>query len=216
MTDKLQVSEIYRSIQGEGTRVGQPCLLVRLAGCNLSCRWCDTRYAATEQGREMSIEEVLAEVSRHSSRMVMLTGGEPLMQTASLPLLEQLCDLGKEVVLMTNGSCDISAVDARVIRCIDVKCPLSGESESMLWSNLDCLCSLDEAKFVIAGRTDYDYAAAVCARYRLPERCTVIFSPAYGLLEPGDLANWILQDGLEVRVGVQLHKVIWPGSNRGV
>lgn len=216
MADTLQVSEIYRSIQGEGTRVGQPCVLVRLAGCNLCCRWCDTRYAATEPGREMTVEQVLAEILRHPNRMVMLTGGEPLLQPTALGLLEQLCDYGKEVLLMTNGACDISRVDARVIRCVDIKCPLSGESESTLLSNLECLCSLDEAKFVIAGRTDYDYAAGVCARYNLPSRCTVIFSPAYGLLAAGELANWILQDGLEVRVGLQLHKVIWPGATRGV
>lgn len=220
----LKINEIILTIQGEGTRAGLPCTLVRLAGCNLRCRWCDTRHAWAE-GREMPPEQVLAEVRRLCCRRVELTGGEPLLQDESRPLLARLCDHGCEVLLETNGSVDISGVDARVVRIVDVKCPSSGESGAMRWENLAALTPRDEVKFVLADRADYDYARAVIAKHDLIRRCPVLLSPVIVAcdfaqretgLDPALLAEWILQDKLDVRLNLQLHKIIWPLKERGV
>jgi 7-carboxy-7-deazaguanine synthase len=211
----LLVSEMYRSLQGEGTRAGRPCAIIRLAGCNLRCSWCDTQHAY-EGGTVMSIQAMVEWTRQMRCRLAMLTGGEPLLQRATPLLLRSLCDEGLETLLMTNGSLDISGVDGRVIRCMDVKCPSSGQSQSMLWSNLACLRPADETKFVLADRNDYEFAAAVVREHQLIGRCVVIFSPAFGLLEPRHLAEWILADGLEVRLGLQLHKILWPEADRGV
>jgi 7-carboxy-7-deazaguanine synthase len=211
----LSVSEMYRSLQGEGTRAGRPCAIIRLAGCNLRCSWCDTAHAY-EAGTLMSVASVLEWLQSARCRMAMVTGGEPLLQEATPELLRALCDAGRETLLMTNGSLDISGVDGRVVRCLDVKCPSSGQSGSMLWSNLSCLRPGDEAKFVLADRADYEFAATVAREHDLIARCTVIFSPAWGLLRPDELAQWILADSLEVRLGLQLHKIIWPDAERGV
>jgi len=214
----LNVCEIFLSIQGEGTRAGLPCTLVRLAGCNLRCRWCDTPYAL-EGGREMSIEEILAEVQRLGCRRVELTGGEPLIQDASRELLTRLCDDGCDVLLETNGTVDISDVDERVARIVDVKCPSSGESATTMWANMERLRPTDEVKFVVADRADYEFAREAAAARGLPRRCAVIFSPVMdrgaAALPPARLAEWVLADGLDVRVGLQLHKIIWPNAERG-
>ncbi len=219
MSATLKTNEIFLSIQGEGTRAGLPCTLVRLAGCNLRCRWCDTQYA-WDQGEPMTMDDILARVTALGCRRVELTGGEPLTQAAAPELLRRLCDAGYETLLETNGSIDISPVDARVVRVMDVKCPSSGQSQSNRWENMPLLTAKDEVKFVIADRADYDYAADAIARHGLAERCTVIFSPLSFVspwgMKPAALAAWILADGLDARLGLQLHKIIWPGIERGV
>jgi 7-carboxy-7-deazaguanine synthase len=232
MAETLKVNEIILTIQGEGTRAGLPCTLVRLSGCNLRCRWCDTRHAWTE-GREMPLEDVLKEVRRLACRRVELTGGEPLLQKGAAELLARLCDGGREALVETNGAVDIAGLDARVIRVMDVKCPSSGESAATRWENLAALRPRDEVKFVLAGREDYDYARDVIARHDLCRRCVVLLSPRascevgpaagggegpplFAGLAPALLAEWILRDGLDVRLNLQLHKIIWPHKDKGV
>jgi len=211
----LIVSEVFRSLQGEASRMGLPCTFVRLSGCNLRCPWCDTKYA-WEDGREMSLDDVLAEVDRLGCPRVEVTGGEPLYQPQTPALIRKLCDAGYETLVETNGTLDISVVDARAVRIVDVKCPASGSAENMLWENLSHLTARDEVKFVLADRADYDYARGVLAEHQLAETCPVIFSPVHGRLDPATLAGWILEDALDVRLGLQLHKVLWPGQDRGV
>jgi 7-carboxy-7-deazaguanine synthase len=211
----LAVSEIFLSIQGESSRAGLPCVLVRLAGCNLRCAWCDTQYAWTG-GREMGVEEVLAKVGELACRRVEVTGGEPLCQAAAPELLRRLADAGYETLLETNGSQDIRVVDERVVRIVDFKCPSSGEAAANCWANAGHLTARDEVKFVLADRADYEFARRAVAEHGLPARCGVIFSPVHGRLDPAALARWVLADGLDVRLGVQLHKVIWPDRARGV
>ncbi len=211
----LVVNEIYRTIAGEGSCAGSPCTIVRLTGCNLRCAWCDTAYAYDE-GREMDIDEVLGEVERLGGGMVLVTGGEPLLQTDTPELLGRLCDAGCKVFLETNGSLDIGVVDPRVVRCVDIKCPGSGCGDSFRRTNLDCLRRTDEIKFILAGRGDYEFAHEFIERCDLISRCDVFMTPAAELLEPTELAEWILADGLKVRLGLQLHKIIWPDAERGV
>jgi 7-carboxy-7-deazaguanine synthase len=229
MSTTLQVSEIFKSIQGESTAAGWPCVLVRLAGCNLNCNWCDTRYArSSDAGEAMSIEQILRHVADLDCPRVELTGGEPLQQAAAGELLAALCDAGYETLLETNGSSRLADVDPRVRKIVDVKCPASGEQASTRWENLAALDERDELKFVIADRGDYDYATAVlCGDVPSPaeplgdtagisSRVAVTFSPVAGQLDPAELAGWILADGLDVRLGLQLHKIIWPEKDRGV
>ena len=195
MAETLTVNEIFLSIQGEGTRAGRPCTLIRLAGCNLRCRWCDTPYALDAgAGRAMSLEEVLAEAARLGCRLVEVTGGEPLLQPAAASLLRRLCDDGCETLLETNGSQDVSAVDRRVVKIVDFKCPSSGEQNANLWENASHLTARDEVKFVIADREDYDFATAAVDRHGLAGRCAVIFTPAHGELAPATLGGWIIDD----------------------
>ena len=164
MSELLKVNEIFLSIQGEGTRAGLPCAFVRLAGCNLRCQWCDTQYAWTE-GRTMSVEEIAASVAEFGCPRVELTGGEPLVQPPSTVLLRRLADTGYQTLLETNGSLDLSPVDRRVVKIVDVKCPSAGQGESFHWPNLELLLPMDEVKFVIADRTDFDYAVGVVRRH---------------------------------------------------
>ncbi len=212
--DVLNVCEIFLSLQGEGARIGLPCSFVRLAGCNLRCDWCDTAYAR-EPGTDMTIAEVIARLAELHCKRVELTGGEPLCQPASLELMRRLCDLGHEVLLETNGSLDIEPVDTRVARIVDFKCPSSGAAQANLWSNIEQLWAGDEVKFVLADRDDYDFAVAAMRERGLIGLCEIIFSPVDGLLKPADLAEWILADGLDVRLGLQLHKLLWPDEPRG-
>ena len=214
----LNVNEIYRTVQGEGVRAGRPCTIVRLTGCTLRCAWCDTAYAY-DQGREMTLDQVLQQVRRLEQPLVLVTGGEPLCQDAAGELLARLCDAGHEVLLETNGSIDVADVDPRVIRCIDVKCPGSGQAHSFRTQNLDALRLDDEVKFVLADRADYDYARLIIARHRLTSRAHVILTPAADRLAPAELARWMLADAEMphgVRMGIQLHKILWPGRDRGV
>ncbi|REK10199.1 MAG: radical SAM protein [Acidobacteria bacterium] len=212
---RLKVSEIFYSLQGESTFAGLPCVLVRLVGCQMRCRWCDTEYAF-HGGEWMSLDDVVRRVRELDCPLVELTGGEPLLQPGALPLLERLCDLGLRVLLETGGGLDISPVDPRVHRIVDVKCPGSGEHEANLWSNLDELRGSDEVKFVLADEEDYLFAREVIGRHRLVERCPVHFSVVFGELEPASVAAWILRDRLAVRLQPQLHKLLWGAETRGV
>jgi len=209
------VREIFFSIQGESTHAGRPCVFVRLAGCNLDCVWCDTDYAV-ERSEKMTTEQVLDAVAAYPCRLVEITGGEPLFQDASLELMKSLCDKGYEVLLETSGAVDISQVDTRVVRIMDIKCPGSGMSDRNRWENLDRLTSSDEVKMVIADRGDYEWAAGVVRDRGLADVCTVLFAPVFGQLDAAQLAEWILEDGLPVRYQLQLHKVIWGPDKRGV
>ena len=216
MSEDLIVNEIFKSIQGESTRAGLPCVMVRLAGCNLRCSWCDTLYARDPgAGRRMSVDEILARAAALGCGRVEVTGGEPLIQEACAELLRRLCEGGFETLLETNGSRDIAPLDPRVVRIVDFKCPASGQHHANRWANVAHLTARDEVKFVIADRRDYEFARAAVARHGLCDRCAVIFSPV-GVSAAAELARWILQDGLDVRLGLQLHKMIWPDRDRGV
>jgi 7-carboxy-7-deazaguanine synthase len=214
-SERLRVNEIFYSLQGESTFAGRPCVLVRLTGCQMRCRWCDSEYAFYE-GEWRSVAEVLAEVEGHGCPLVEVTGGEPLLQPGCRTLLRSLCDRGHTVLLETGGGLDVSAVDPRVHRILDVKCPASGEAENNHWPNLALLTARDEVKFVLADEGDYLWAREVLARHRLAERCAVLFSPVWGSLAPAELASWVLRDRLPVRVQLQLHKLLWGATTRGV
>ena len=205
---ELRVTEIFLSLQGESRSVGFPTVFVRLTGCPLRCGYCDTAYAF-HGGEKMSLAEILQQVEAKGVLHVTVTGGEPLAQKACLPLLAQLCDAGYEVSLETSGALDVAGVDARVIKVMDLKTPGSGECERNRYGNINLLQSRDQVKFVICDRADYDWSVACLREYRLADRCEVLFSPCFGTLEIRDLAEWVLQDRLPVRVQVQLHKLIW-------
>lgn len=209
----LRITEIFYSLQGEASRVGLPTVFVRLTGCPLRCSWCDTTYSFTG-GEAATIASVLAEVAKYPARQVCVTGGEPLSQKECLPLLVALCDAGYDVSLETSGALDVSAVDPRVSRIMDLKAPDSGEVGRNLWSNLDCLDGRDEIKIVIASHGDYEWARDVVRQRQIDAICPVLISPAQGLLEARSLADWILEDGLNVRFQLQLHKLLW-GNMQG-
>ncbi len=211
----MRITEIFHSIQGESSYAGQPCVFVRLTGCPLRCTWCDTDYAFYG-GHECSFDEVLAKVQTYECRLVEITGGEPLAQPESLPLMSRLCDAGYTVLLETSGAVDIAPVDPRVHVILDVKCPGSGMTDRMHWPNLSMLAAKDEAKFVLANRADYDWAHEILARHDLVSRCPVLFSPVFGSLDMRQLAEWILADHLPVRFQLQMHKYIWAPDMRGV
>lgn len=215
MDRMLRVNEIFHSIQGESTRAGEPCVFVRLTGCNLRCVWCDTAYAFHE-GVEMSVGEIVERVASYGCRMVEVTGGEPLVQEQAAALMEALLERGHEVLLETGGSLPIEGVPPGVRRIVDVKCPGSGESSKNRWENLDQLREGDELKFVIAGREDYDWAARQIRERALAGRCPLLLAPVHGKLDAGLLARWVLDDRLPVRVQPQLHKLLWPDVPRGV
>lgn len=233
MAETLVVNEIFKSIQGESTRAGLPCVFVRLAGCNLRCSWCDTAYAFTE-GARMTLDEIVDRVAALDCNLVELTGGEPLMRANSLLLMTQLADRGQTVLLETSGSLDIGPVDPRVTRIMDLKCPSSGECEQNRWENIPLLRATDEVKFVIATREDYDWAKRQLERWHLPAVCTVLFSWAHPLppeqrdmtLKPmppdqhpitmRELAEQMLADKLLVRFQLQMHKYVWEPTARGV
>ncbi len=208
---QLRITEIFYSLQGETSRVGLPTVFVRLTGCPLRCTYCDTAYAFSG-GKTMPLSAILAEVARYSTRYVTLTGGEPMAQKDCLPLMRALCDAGYEVSLETGGALDVSGVDARVMKVLDIKTPASGEMEKNLWSNLAVLHERDEIKFVLCDEADYAWAKQVLREHDLTAKCTVLFSPAQGQLSPTALADWILRDNLPVRLQVQLHKLLWGNT----
>ena len=211
---QLRVTEIFYSLQGESSYTGMPTVFVRLTGCPLRCGYCDTAYAFTG-GTWQSIEDVLAKVLTYGAQYVCVTGGEPLAQKSCHELLEKLCDAGYRVSLETSGAMDVSDVDARVMRVMDIKTPASGEVGRNLFSNIDYLTAHDEVKFVICDRDDYFWAINVLQQYKLTDVCRVLFSPSYTTLKPQDLAEWILHDKLAVRMQIQLHKLLW-GEKQGV
>ncbi|HEX2253415.1 MAG TPA: radical SAM protein [Thermoanaerobaculia bacterium] len=213
--ERLRVNEIFYSLQGESTRAGLPCVLVRLTGCQMRCSWCDTEHSFYE-GTWRSVDQVLAEVESYGCPLVEVTGGEPLLQPGTLTLLRELADHGFEVLLETGGGRDIRPVDPRVRRIVDVKCPGSGEAEANFWPNLDALTGRDELKFVLAGKEDYLWARDLVRERGLVQRCPIHFSPVHGRLEPRRLAEWLLRDRLPVRLQLQLHKLLWPEASRGV
>jgi len=211
----LKVNEIFKSIQGESWFAGLPCVFIRLTGCNLRCTYCDTAYAY-EEGNELPVEEILERVASYNCPMVEITGGEPLLQEETPKLAAALLQKARAVLVETNGTLDIDVLPKGIVRIMDVKCPDSGESGKMLWGNMDRLVKTDEVKFVLQSRRDYEWAKAIVADYQLLRRCMVLFSPAFGVLEPRVLAGWILEDNLSVRLNLQLHKYIWRPEERGV
>ena len=215
-SERLHINEIFYSIQGESTHAGRPCVFVRLTGCNLRCRWCDTEYAFYE-GRRMTTAEVASIVAGHACKLVEITGGEPLLQEGVYPLMDALLESGHTVMVETSGATDVSKLDSRVIKIMDLKCPGSGECDRNLWSNLDHLRAHDEIKFVLADRKDYEWARDTIKERAIGGRVNaILMSPVFGELEPADLAKWILEDRIPARLQLQMHKQIWPPNTRGV
>ena len=210
----LRIFEIFHSLQGESSRVGLPTVFVRLTGCPLRCGYCDTEYAFHGGGTQ-TLEEILREVAQYQAHYVCVTGGEPLAQKGCHDLLKSLCDAGYDVSLETSGAMDISPVDPRVSVIMDIKTPGSGEESKNLWANIPYLKAKDEVKFVLADRADYDWAKQILDKYALTEKSPVLFSPVYKTLPPADLARWVLEDHLPVRMQLQLHKILW-GEKPGV
>lgn len=204
----LKISEIFHSLQGEGSRVGLPTVFIRLTGCPLRCVWCDTEYAFSG-GTSMSLGQILDATARHGTRHVCVTGGEPLAQKACLPLLTMLCDAGYDLALETSGALDIAAVDPRVARIVDLKAPGSGEFDKNRWDNLALLTPRDELKFVLKDRADYEWARETVLERKLDRICTILMSPVQSELGGEILADWILADRLPVRFQLQLHKRLW-------
>jgi 7-carboxy-7-deazaguanine synthase len=211
----LVIHEIYRSLQGESTFAGLPCVFVRLTACQLRCRYCDTPHAFA-LGMTLTLDEVAARALDLGDRLVEVTGGEPLLQPEVLPLMTRLADAGRTVLLETSGALDIGLVDRRIHVILDLKTPGSGEVEANLWSNLRLLKPTDEVKFVLCNREDFDWAVAQVRAHALTDCCPVLFSAAFGQVNPTDLAAWILESRLPVRLQLQQHKILWHPSARGV
>lgn len=213
------ISEIFHSIQGEGLRAGFPCVFIRFQGCNLRCEWCDTQYALEIKsgGTNLTGREIIEYVKSYKCNFIEITGGEPLYQKNCLLLMKDFCDEGYTVALETGGQEDLSEVDKRVIKILDLKCPSSMMTKRMKWENMDMLVSHDEVKFVVADRKDYEWANEIINKYKLIEKVAAVqLSPVFGKLEPRVLSEWILNDGLKVRLNLQMHKFIWEPNKRGV
>ncbi len=211
----LLIHEIYRSLQGESTFAGLPCVFIRLTTCHMRCVYCDTPHAFA-QGEVLSLDQVIERALELGDPLVEITGGEPLLQAEVYPLMTRLADLGKTVLLETGGGVDARYVDPRVRVILDVKTPGSGEVDANVWCNLDRLRPIDEVKFVLLGRADFDWAVDVIRERGLIERCPVLLSGVHGTLDPADLARWILESGLSARLQLQLHKILWDPKARGV
>ena len=211
----LLIHEIYRSLQGESTFAGLPCVFIRLTACNLRCVYCDTPHAFAE-GRALDLDAVVAQALELADELVEVTGGEPLLQPEVYPLMTRLADAGKTVLLETSGSIDTGEVDSRVRIILDIKTPGSGEVDANVWCNLDRLKPIDEVKVVLCSRTDFDWAVEIVRSQGLTDRCPVLFSAAFGQVDPAELAGWILASRLPVRLQLQQHKILWEPTARGV
>ena len=214
MQHSLKITEIFYSLQGETDTVGLPTVFIRLTGCPLRCVYCDTAYAFSG-GQRMTFDEILKKVEAYQPRYITVTGGEPLAQPACLPLLSVLCDKGYTVSLETSGALDISKVDARVVRVMDLKTPSSGELNKNRMDNLSCLSAKDQVKFVIGDKADYDWSKSMLEQHALAQKAKVLFSPIHKTMSPTQLADWIIKDNLPVRFQLQLHKYLWndqPGK----
>jgi 7-carboxy-7-deazaguanine synthase len=211
----LKINEIYFSIQGESSKAGLPCVFIRLTYCNLRCAYCDTEYAFYE-GKDYSIDEVIEQIKKYNCRLVEVTGGEPLLQKECYDLLKRLCKEKFEVLLETGGSLSVKEVDPAVKIIMDLKCPSSGMVKKNLYENINYLKPTDELKFVIGSREDFDWTKEVIKKYELDDKCAILFSVVFGELEPATLVNWILEDKLNVRFQLQMHKFIWDPLAKGV
>ena len=209
----MRITEIYKSVQGESSYAGLPCIFVRTTGCDLRCSWCDSEFTFTG-GSQMSLDEIISKVEELECDLVELTGGEPLLQQEIYPLATRLADLGHTVLIETGGHRDISNLDPRVIRIMDLKCPASGECAKNLWSNLSHLRSEDEVKFVVADRNDYEWSVKVIREHDLESRVKILMSTAFGMIDPAEVVKWMLEDRLDARFQLQLHKYIWEPSER--
>ena len=211
----LKVNEIYYSIQGESTHVGRPCIFIRLTYCNLRCTYCDTEYAFYE-GKDIEIPEIMAEIKQWNCNLVEVTGGEPLFQDECIDLLNELTNQNYEVLLETGGSLSISDVPIEIVRIVDFKCPSSGMEKKNLWSIVNDLQPHDEVKFVIGDREDFDWAKEMLNKYSLNEKCSILFSPTFGKIDPSLIVEWILEGDIPVRMQLQMHKLIWGSERKGV
>ena len=211
----LRINEIYHSIQGESSFTGLPCIFIRLTYCNLRCSYCDSEYTF-HNGDDMTINQILDKINKYSCKLVEVTGGEPLFQEGCIELLQKLVDLDYKVLLETSGSLTIKNVPKKVINIIDFKCPSSNMKKKNLWDNINYLKVNDEVKFVIGNREDYDWAKKKIQKYNLTNICKVLMSPTYNEIEPQIITEWILEDNLDIRFQIQLHKKIWPEEERGV
>jgi 7-carboxy-7-deazaguanine synthase len=211
----LNVSEIFRSIQGESSFSGLPCVFIRLAGCNLHCRYCDTHYAQ-EGGNVLSLDEIIRQVTDFGVDLVEITGGEPLFQQETPDLVKALLKRGHKILVETNGSLDISVLPERAVRIMDIKCPSSGENHRVMWENVWKLSTDDEVKFVIADRLDYEWAVGIITEQLSHRNTKILFSTVYGELPPRNLVKWMLEDNIKARFQLQLHKYIWPHDTHGV
>jgi 7-carboxy-7-deazaguanine synthase len=210
----MRITEIYQSIQGESSFAGLPCVFVRTTGCDLRCSWCDSEFTFSG-GKQMMLDQIIREVESYGCRVVELTGGEPLLQPEIYELATRLADGGQTVLIETGGHRDISKLDPRVIRIMDLKCPASGECERNLWSNLDHLRPDDEVKFVIANRADYEWTLETIREHGLEDRVRLLISTAFGMIEPAQVVAWMLKDKLRARFQLQLHKYMWRPDARG-
>ncbi|MBU0951977.1 MAG: radical SAM protein [Elusimicrobia bacterium] len=211
----LKINEIYKSIQGESRFAGYPCIFIRLAGCNLRCSYCDTKYAYNK-GREMSISGIMDKIRHFKTKLIQITGGEPLLQKETPQLVRKLLSKGYKVLIGTNGSWDISKVDKRAIKLMDIKCPGSRQSGKMLRGNFRHLNKNDEIKFVICNRKDYTFAKDIIKKHNLAKNTLVVLSPAFQKITPKIISEWILKDGINLKLGLQVHKLIWGPTARGV
>ena len=211
----LKVNEIYYSIQGESTHVGRPCIFIRLTYCNLRCTYCDTEYAFYE-GKDIEIPEIMATIKQWNCNLVEVTGGEPLFQDECIDLLNELTNQNYEVLLETGGSLSISDVPIEIVKIVDFKCPSSGMDKKNLWSIVNDLQPHDEVKFVIGDREDFDWAKEMLNKYSLNEKCSILFSPTFGKIDPSLIVEWILEGDVPVRMQLQMHKHIWESEGKGV
>ena len=212
---KLKINEIYYSIQGESSYMGEPCIFIRLTYCNLRCSYCDSEYTFYE-GKDMKIDEIIEKIKEYPCKLVEVTGGEPLFQKNCIQLLETLVNLKYEVLLETSGSLSIENVPSKVINIIDFKCPSSKMEKKNLWEIIDFIKPKDEIKFVIGDREDYEWTKEKINKYDLTKKCTVLISPVFNKIKSSQITDWILEDNLDVKFQIQLHKHIWPNINNGV